>query len=87
MMYSLHVQTIRNDDTVHVGLCEEGEGCFTGHILVFDLGMGTLTVSVLQAQSGLLRIVCTRTYPGVGGIQLDSSLVTMLSQEFKRCVT
>ena len=69
-----------------IGLCQEGEDCFTGHIMVFDLGMGTLTVSVLQAQSGLVRIVCSRTYPEVGGVLLDSSLITLLSQEFKRCV-
>ena len=52
--------------------------------MVFDLGMSSLTLSVLYSHSGLVRMVHTQSYPGLGGALLDSALVTLLLQEYKR---
>ena len=64
-------------------LCQDGH---SDHIVVFDLGMSSLTLSVLYSQSGLVRIVHSQSYPSLGGALPDSALVTLLLQEYKRLV-
>jgi molecular chaperone DnaK (HSP70) len=48
------------------------------HILVYDLGGGTLDVSLLQKQEGFFRVCRTRGLSDLGGRALDQVLLDML---------
>lgn len=58
--------------------------CFTGTVLVYDIGMRTLTATVLQCIEGLMRVVAMETTDKVGGVYFDEALYTLLQEECKR---
>ena len=60
---------------------------FTGHVLVYDLGRQMLDVTLLCSSQGFMRTLCSRTFHGLGGAVLDTALVNLLKEEYKRCVT
>ncbi|XP_017293693.1 heat shock 70 kDa protein 14 isoform X1 [Kryptolebias marmoratus] len=63
-----------------------GQDCSSGksHVLVYKLGGTSLSVTALQINGGLIRVVCTSTDHGIGGESFTQALVQHLASEFKR---
>ena len=62
------------------------EDTFTGHVLVYDLGNQMLDITLLYTSQGFMRTVCSQTFHGLGGAVLDAALVSLLKEEYRRCV-
>ena len=80
----MSVETVCNvliSNSSYLDLCQDE---VNGHVLVFDLGMSTLTLTVLCVRSGLVRTIHSQCFPGLGGTQLDAAVVTLLLQEYQR---
>uniref|UniRef100_A0A3B3X937 Heat shock 70 kDa protein 14 n=1 Tax=Poecilia mexicana TaxID=48701 RepID=A0A3B3X937_9TELE len=54
------------------------------HVLVYKLGGTSLSVTVLQVNGGMLRVVSTRTDHSIGGESFTQALAQHLASEFKR---
>ena len=52
-------------------------------IVVFDLGGGTLDISILEVSSGLISVEATRGDPFLGGRDFDNVLLNKCVTEFK----
>ena len=52
-------------------------------ILVFDLGGGTLDVTIMEFGQGVFDVVSTNGDTQLGGTDMDNSLVEFITQEFK----
>ena len=79
----LDVLSIINEPTaasLSYGLDKELEAT----ILVFDLGGGTLDVSVLEVGDGLFEVLSTNGDTHLGGDDFDNVIVQWLAKEFKR---
>ena len=53
------------------------------NILVFDLGGGTLNVSLLNSEERVLEVKAVARHPHLGGEDFDNRLVNHFVQEFK----
>ncbi|KAM4711467.1 heat shock 70 kDa protein 14 [Anableps anableps] len=54
------------------------------HVLVYKLGGTSLSVTVLQINGGMIRVVSTRTDHSIGGESFTQALAQHLASEFKR---
>ena len=53
-------------------------------ILVFDLGGGTLDVTIMEFGGGVLQVLSTSGDTQLGGTDMDQSLIDYLASEFKK---
>ncbi len=63
------------------GLDKKTQG--TRNVLVFDLGGGSLDVSLLTIEEGVFAVRATASDTSLGGEHFDQRLVKHLAQEFK----
>jgi molecular chaperone DnaK (HSP70) len=56
----------------------------SGRILVFDLGGGTLDVSLLELNNGLFEVLATSGNTRLGGEDFDQKLIEYFMKEFKK---
>ncbi|XP_040004525.1 heat shock 70 kDa protein 14 [Xiphias gladius] len=63
-----------------------GQECSSGksHVLVYKLGGTSLSVTVLQVNGGMFRVLNTRTDHSIGGESFTQALAQHLAAEFKR---
>ncbi|XP_028256265.1 heat shock 70 kDa protein 14 [Parambassis ranga] len=63
-----------------------GQECSSGksHVLVYKLGGTSLSVTVLQVNGGMFRVLNTRTDYSIGGESFTQALAQHLASEFKR---
>ncbi|MEQ2161109.1 Heat shock 70 kDa protein 14, partial [Goodea atripinnis] len=54
------------------------------HVLVYKLGGTSLSVTVLQINGGMTRVVSTLTDHSIGGESFTQALAQHLASEFKR---
>lgn len=52
-------------------------------ILVFDLGGGTLDVSILSIEAGVIEVIATRGDTHLGGQDIDEVLIKHCMADFK----
>lgn len=79
----IEVKRIINEPTAAAlayGLDKEGER----KILVFDLGGGTLDVSILELGSGVFEVLSTNGDTKLGGTDMDALIVAYIENEFKK---
>jgi molecular chaperone DnaK (HSP70) len=57
---------------------------FSGHVMVFDVGLRTLTLTIFNIINGMIRLVDYNVTHGVGGAYLDQAIVDVLRGECKR---
>ena len=62
------------------GLDKEGER----KILVFDLGGGTLDVTILELGNGVFEVMSTNGDTQLGGTDMDNLLIKYIEDDFKR---
>ncbi|CAF3658237.1 unnamed protein product [Rotaria socialis] len=53
-------------------------------VLIFDLGGGTLNISILRIEEGIYEVNSTAGYTHLGGEDFDNRMVQYFIQEFKR---
>ncbi|HNW33684.1 MAG TPA: molecular chaperone DnaK [Candidatus Ozemobacteraceae bacterium] len=78
----LEVKRIVNEPTAAAlayGLDKTGDG----KILVFDLGGGTLDVTVLEMGSGVFEVLSTNGDTQLGGTDMDKALIDYIVHDFK----
>ena len=63
------------------GIGKQGEG--DSNILVFDLGGGTLDVTIMEFGGGVFNVQSTSGDTHLGGTDMDNILMKFLSDEFK----
>ncbi|KAM4083240.1 hypothetical protein ACB094_08G041200 [Castanea mollissima] len=81
----LDVMRLINEPTaaaIAYGLDKDGTG--ERNVLVFDLGGGTLDVSLLTIEGGIFEVKATAGNTHLGGEDFDSRMVNHFIQEFKR---
>ncbi|XP_037616651.1 heat shock 70 kDa protein 14 [Sebastes umbrosus] len=63
-----------------------GQDCPSGksHVLVYKLGGTSLSVTVLQVNGGIIRVLDTHTDHSIGGESFTQALAQHLAAEFKR---
>jgi len=54
------------------------------YVLVYNLGMWTLSVTLLHVLGGLYRTLASRTLPSMGGRLIDTAVVDLLANEVQR---
>ena len=82
----LNVRRLINEPTaaaIAYGL-DKDHGLGEKNVLVFDLGGGTLDVSLLTIEEGLFDVKATAGNTHLGGEDFDSRMVNHFIQEFKR---
>ena len=52
-------------------------------VLVFDLGGGTLDISVLEINDGVIRVLATRGDSNLGGRDIDERIMQFCLEEYK----
>ena len=52
-------------------------------VLVFDMGGGTLDISVLEIQGGVIRVLATKGDSYLGGRDIDERIMQHCIEEFK----
>ena len=57
---------------------------FSGHILVYEIGMRTLSLTLIRCDKGMIRIIHCEECHGVGGANLDEALLELLKKECQR---
>lgn len=67
--------------SVFVGLDKDS---YTGHVLVYDIGVNSISLTVIRLINGLMQLVGARTVDGVGGYDIDQELLSVLKDECKR---
>ncbi len=78
----LEVKRIVNEPTAAAlayGLDKKGDG----KILVFDLGGGTLDVTILEMGSGVFEVLSTNGDTQLGGTDMDKALIEHIIRDFK----
>jgi molecular chaperone DnaK len=79
----IEVKRIINEPTAAAlayGLDKEGER----KILVFDLGGGTLDVTILELGSGVFEVLSTNGDTKLGGTDMDNVVIQWIISEFKK---
>lgn len=79
----IEVKRIINEPTAAAlayGLDKEGER----KILVFDLGGGTLDVTILELGSGVFEVLSTNGDTHLGGTDMDNATIEWIISEFKK---
>ncbi|KAA0194161.1 Heat shock protein C [Hyalella azteca] len=66
------------------GLDKKGTGAGERNILIFDLGGGTVGVSILSIDDGIFEVKATAGDNHLGGEDFDNRIVNHFVQEFKR---
>lgn len=66
-------------DSPHAGLYYADS-----HVLVYKLGGTSLSVTVLQVNGGMFRVLSTHTDHSIGGESFTQALAQHLAAEFKR---
>lgn len=63
-----------------------GQDCPTGksNVLVFKLGGTSLSLSIMEVNSGMYRVLSTNTSDNIGGAHFTDSLAQYLASEFQR---
>jgi heat shock protein 1/8 len=82
----LNVRRLINEPTaaaIAYGL-DKDHGTSEKNVLIFDLGGGTLDVSLLTVEEGLFDVKATAGNTHLGGEDFDSRMVNHFIQEFKR---
>jgi len=85
LIAGLNVLCIIDESTavaIAYGLDKKTEG--EKNILIFDLGGGTFSVSLLTIEDGIFEVKATAGDTHLGGEDFDNRLVQHFSQEFKR---
>ncbi|MFC1739114.1 Hsp70 family protein [Planctomycetota bacterium] len=54
-----------------------------GRVLVYDLGGGTLDVTVIESAGQQMNIICSQGDHSLGGIDFDKKILEMLEQKYK----
>ena len=54
------------------------------HVLVFDLGGGTLDVSLLEMMEGVFEVKATKGDSRLGGVDFDRVLAQLIADELRR---
>ncbi|KAH7667831.1 Heat shock protein 70 family protein [Dioscorea alata] len=83
----LNVMRIINEPTaaaIAYSLDKEGSSSDEKNVLIFDLGGGTLDVSLLTIRAGILEVKATAGDTNLGGEDFDNSMVTHFVDEIKR---
>lgn len=78
----IEVKRIINEPTAAAlayGLDKEGER----KILVFDLGGGTLDVTILELGNGVFEVLSTNGDTKLGGTDMDNLIISYIENEFK----
>ncbi|HEY9070276.1 MAG TPA: molecular chaperone DnaK, partial [Candidatus Ozemobacteraceae bacterium] len=78
----LEVKRIVNEPTAAAlayGLDKKGDG----KILVFDLGGGTLDVTILEMGNGVFEVLSTNGDTQLGGTDMDKALIDHIVREFR----
>uniref|UniRef100_A0A6I8R1T5 Heat shock 70 kDa protein 14 n=1 Tax=Xenopus tropicalis TaxID=8364 RepID=A0A6I8R1T5_XENTR len=57
---------------------------FSSNVLVYKLGGTSLSVTVIEVNSGIYRVLATSTYDDIGGICFTEALAQHLASEFQR---
>ena len=81
----LNVLRIINEPTaaaIAYGL--DAKGRYATNILIYDLGGGTLDVSILTMEDGLFEVKATAGDPHLGGEDFDNRVVDYCLQDFRR---
>ncbi|KAG8577021.1 hypothetical protein GDO81_010044 [Engystomops pustulosus] len=55
-----------------------------GNVLVYKLGGTSLSVTMIEVNSGIYRVLATKTYDNIGGIRFTEALAQYLASEFQR---
>ncbi|MFZ5950662.1 MAG: molecular chaperone DnaK, partial [Candidatus Rifleibacteriota bacterium] len=79
----IEVKRIINEPTAAAlayGLDKEGER----KILVFDLGGGTLDVTILELGNGVFEVLSTNGDTKLGGTDMDKLIIDWITSEFKK---
>jgi molecular chaperone DnaK len=79
----IEVKRIINEPTAAAlayGLDKEGER----KILVFDLGGGTLDVTILELGNGVFEVLSTNGDTHLGGTDMDNAIIDWIANEFKK---
>jgi molecular chaperone DnaK len=79
----IEVKRIINEPTAAAlayGLDKEGER----KILVFDLGGGTLDVTILELGNGVFEVLSTNGDTHLGGTDMDNAMIDWIASEFKK---
>jgi heat shock protein 1/8 len=82
----LNVRRLINEPTaaaIVYGL-DKDHGTSEKNVLIFDLGGGTLDVSLLTVEKGIFDVKATAGNTHLGGEDFDSRMVNHFIQEFKR---
>ncbi|KAK4606420.1 hypothetical protein RGQ29_000596 [Quercus rubra] len=82
----LNVMRLINEPTaaaIAYGL-DKDDGTGEKNVLIFDLGGGTLDVSLLTVEEGIFEVKATSGITHLGGEDFDSRMVNHFIQEFKR---
>lgn len=58
--------------------------CVHSHVLVYKLGGTSLSVTVLEVNGGMFRVLDTLTDHSIGGEKITEVLAQHLAAEFKR---
>lgn len=85
LIAGLNVMRIINEPTasaIAYGLDKKGKGEM--NVLIFDLGGGTLDVSLLSIDDGIFEVKATGGNTHLGGEDFDNRLQDYLAEEFKR---
>ncbi|XP_026397860.1 heat shock cognate 70 kDa protein-like [Papaver somniferum] len=83
----LNVMRIINEPTaaaIAYGLDKKASGVGARNVLIFDLGGGTLDVSLLTIEDGIFEVRTTSGDTHLGGEDFDNRMVDHFVQEFKR---
>merc|ERR1712058_3732 len=86
MIAGLNVLRIINEPTaaaIAYGL-DEKKGADACNVLIFDLGGGTLGVSLLNIQGGVFTVKATAGDTHLGGQDFDTNLLDHFKKEFQR---
>ncbi|KAG8577020.1 hypothetical protein GDO81_010044 [Engystomops pustulosus] len=54
------------------------------NVLVYKLGGTSLSVTMIEVNSGIYRVLATKTYDNIGGIRFTEALAQYLASEFQR---
>jgi molecular chaperone DnaK len=77
----LNVKRIINEPTA-ASLAYSGDLKKQGKIIVYDFGGGTIDISVLDVQNGVIKVLATAGNTHLGGNNFDIALTEKLTKEF-----